>query len=103
MLEGDTELLLTDTAVLPMQVNGITLNLRPNSFFQTNTAVAAGLYRQAQQWISTSRPTRVLDLYCGVGGSRVARRPLGESGPAEILGIEVSPRRCSAPTTAPRN
>ena len=91
VLEGDTELLLTDTAVLPMQVNGITLNLRPNSFFQTNTAVASGLYRQAQQWISTSRPTRLLDLYCGVGGFALHAAQLGESGPAEILGIEVSP------------
>jgi 23S rRNA (uracil747-C5)-methyltransferase len=92
VLEGDTELVLTDTAVLPMEVNGITLNLRPNSFFQTNTAVAAGLYRQAQQWISATRPRRVLDLYCGVGGFALHAAVLGGDGEAaEVVGIEVSP------------
>ena len=49
VLEGDTESLSTDTAVLPMQVNGIMLNRETEQLFQTNTAVAAGLYRQAQQ------------------------------------------------------
>jgi 23S rRNA (uracil747-C5)-methyltransferase len=91
VLEGDIELVLTDAEVLPMEVNGITLNLRPNSFFQTNTAVAAGLYRQAQQWISNAAPRKVLDLYCGVGGFALHAAALGDRGPAEVVGIEVSP------------
>ena len=91
VLEGETEIVLTEAAVLAMQVNGITLTLRPNSFFQTNTAVAAALYRQAQQWISSTRPARVLDLYCGVGGFALHAALLGEDGPAEVVGIEVSP------------
>jgi 23S rRNA (uracil747-C5)-methyltransferase len=90
VLEGQTELVLTDNQVLPMEVNGITLNLRPNSFFQTNTAVAAGLYRQAQQWISELRPEQVLDLYCGVGGFALHAAVLADS-PAAVVGIEVSP------------
>ena len=91
VLEGDTELVLTEADALPMQVNKITLSLRPNSFFQTNTSVAAGLYRQAQQWISTARPTTVLDLYCGVGGFALHSPVLGGSRPAQVIGIEVSP------------
>ena len=35
-----------------MHVNGMDLHLRPQSFFQTNTAVAAALYRQAQEHIA---------------------------------------------------
>ena len=91
VLEGDTELVLTAGEVLPMEVNGITLNLRANSFFQTNTAVAAGLYRQAQRWFTAARPRAVLDLYCGVGGFALHAAVLGENGPAEVVGIEVSP------------
>ncbi|HET7799782.1 MAG TPA: methyltransferase domain-containing protein [Humibacillus xanthopallidus] len=91
VLEGDTELVLTDAQVLPMEVNEITLGLRPNSFFQTNTAVAAGLYRQAQQWFSSVQPRQVLDLYCGVGGFALHAAVLGDGGPAEVVGIEVSP------------
>jgi 23S rRNA (uracil747-C5)-methyltransferase len=91
VLEGDAELVLTHEDVLPMEVNGITLSLRPNSFFQTNTAVAAGLYRQAQEWISATRPEQVLDLYCGVGGFALHAAGLGAGGPAEVIGIEVSP------------
>ena len=34
-----------------MRVNGIDLHLRPQSFFQTNTEVAAALYRQAAAWV----------------------------------------------------
>lgn len=68
ILEGDTEFLLTDEDTLAMQVNDVTLYLRPGSFFQTNTAVAAALYRQARSWVDSTAPTTIADLYCGVGG-----------------------------------
>jgi 23S rRNA (uracil747-C5)-methyltransferase len=48
VLEGDAEIILSDADSLPMRVNDITLHLRPNSFFQTNTVVAAALYRQSE-------------------------------------------------------
>ena len=68
ILEGEREIPLTDEQVLTMRVNGIALHLRPQSFFQTNTELAAALYRQARDWADRSRPTSVWDLYCGVGG-----------------------------------
>ena len=87
--------------VLPMPVNGLTLNLRPNSFFQTNTAVAAGLYRQAQDWMREISPDAVLDLYCGVGGFAAARAAQADVG--RVLGVEVlTRRRAAAPSGRPR-
>ena len=89
LLEGQEEQVLTEQHSLPMRVNGITLHLRPQSFFQTNTTVAAGLYRQAQEWVSEVAPTSLWDLYCGVGGfalhALTADRP-----PLEVTGAEVS-------------
>jgi 23S rRNA (uracil747-C5)-methyltransferase len=68
VLEGDVELLLPGPDSLRMEVNGIPLHLKPRSFFQTHTELAAALYAQAARWIADSKPQRLLDLYCGVGG-----------------------------------
>ena len=68
VLEGDTEIALTPQTSLPMTVGDVTLQLGPRSFFQTNTTVAAALYRQARDWVDAAAPTVVWDLYCGVGG-----------------------------------
>ena len=43
VLEGDREVVLTEHDTLPMRLGAITLHLRPRSFFQTNTEVAAAL------------------------------------------------------------
>ena len=51
-----------------MRVAGIDLHLRPQSFFQTNTAMAAELYERARAWTAELAPASVWDLYCGVGG-----------------------------------
>jgi 23S rRNA (uracil747-C5)-methyltransferase len=89
LLEGEQEQVLTEHATLPMRVNGITLNLRPQSFFQTNTTVAAGLYRQAQEWLTAVAPASLWDLYCGVGGFALHALTTATP-PAEVTGIEVS-------------
>ena len=44
VLEGPVEHVLTDGDSLSMPINGIPLRLRPRSFFQTNTEVAAALW-----------------------------------------------------------
>lgn len=90
VLEGEEELLLAGDGVLVMRVNGIGLRLRPRSFFQTNTAVAAALYRQATAWIDEADPASLLDLYCGVGGfalhaARAGRRVAGVEVTAEAI------------------
>lgn len=68
VLEGEREIVLTERETLTMTVNGVDLHLRPQSFFQTNTAVASALYRQAAAWIEAVAPASLWDLYCGVGG-----------------------------------
>ena len=86
VVEGEREIVLTDQETLRMRVNGIDMYLRPQSFFQTNTEVAAALYRQAQEWVSEQAPASIWDLYCGVGGFA-----LHCGGAArEVVGIETS-------------
>lgn len=87
VLEGEEEVGLTPEASLPMRVNGLTLHLRPRSFFQTNTTVAAALYRQAEEWAAELAPTSVMDLFCGVGGFALhAARATG----SRVVGVETS-------------
>lgn len=86
VVEGDTEVLLTAAETLRMRVNGIDLHLRPQSFFQTNTDVAAALYRQGREWVDDAAPATVWDLYCGVGGFA-----LHVAGPdRDVVGVETS-------------
>ncbi|KTR08801.1 23S rRNA (uracil(747)-C(5))-methyltransferase RlmC [Curtobacterium luteum] len=84
--EGDQEIVLTEQETLPMRMGAVTMHLRPQSFFQTNTTVAAQLYAQASAWIDEVGPTSMWDLYCGVGGFALhAARP-GRA----VTGIESS-------------
>ena len=86
VLEGEREILLTDRETLRMRVNGIDLHLRPQSFFQTNTAMAAELYRLGRAWVGEVGPASVWDLYCGVGGFALHVAGAGVG----VVGIEVS-------------
>ncbi|MEP9362038.1 23S rRNA (uracil(747)-C(5))-methyltransferase RlmC [Nocardioides sp. CN2-186] len=84
VLEGDREIALTEQETLRMRVDGIDLHLRPQSFFQTNTAMAAELYRLGRTWVGEVGPASVWDLYCGVGGFA-----LSVAAPS-VVGIEIS-------------
>ncbi|GIG53636.1 23S rRNA (uracil(747)-C(5))-methyltransferase RlmC [Demequina activiva] len=86
VLEGEREVVLTERETLTMRVNGIDLHLRPQSFFQTNTAVASALYRQAAAWIEASAPASLWDLYCGVGGFALHGAAPGRT----VTGVETS-------------
>ncbi len=86
VLEGPREILLTEATTLPMRVNDVVLHLRPQSFFQTNTVVAAALYRQVRAWVDELAPGSLWDLYCGVGGFALHCAAPGRA----VLGIETS-------------
>jgi 23S rRNA (uracil747-C5)-methyltransferase len=85
ILEGEQELMLLGER-LTMRLNGLPLHLRPKSFFQTNDAVAAALYRQVRDWVDQVRPPAMLDLFCGVGGFALHCA----SPDRDTLGIELS-------------
>lgn len=87
VLEGPREILLGEQARLAMPVNGLTLYLRPQGFFQTHTAMAAALYAQARDWVAERRPATVWDLYCGVGG--FALHAAGDG--RQVHGVELEP------------
>jgi 23S rRNA (uracil747-C5)-methyltransferase len=86
VLEGDEEILLTPRRQLTMRLNGLALHLRPRSFFQTNSHVAAELYARARAWVNEIDPPSVWDLFCGVGGFALH----AADGRREVTGIELS-------------
>jgi 23S rRNA (uracil747-C5)-methyltransferase len=86
LLEGPEEVVLTEADTLPMRLNDITMHLRPQSFFQTNTEIASALYREAREWVREVAPASAWDLYSGVGG--FALHIAGDAG--EVVGIETS-------------
>lgn len=67
VLEGNQEEMLRGES-LRMNLDRVDLHLRPQSFFQTNTAVAVGLYNQVSEWVDAVEASNLWDLYCGVGG-----------------------------------
>lgn len=90
VLEGEEEIGLTEEASLPMTLDDITFHLRPRSFFQTNTEVAAALYRTARTWVAEADPASVLDLYCGVGGFAL-NAALAPGRARRVHGVEIAP------------
>ena len=87
-VEGDEEIILSERQTLPMQVNNLTLHLRPQSFFQTNTKVAEAMYAQGREWVREVAPRSLWDLYCGVGG--FALHAASVMGGGSVTGIEIS-------------
>jgi 23S rRNA (uracil747-C5)-methyltransferase len=87
VVEGPEEIVLSDARALRMDINGHGLLLRPQSFFQTNTTVAAGLYREATALAADVAPRTVWDLYCGVGGFALHLAGPGRT----VIGVESSP------------
>lgn len=91
VLEGEEEIVLTAEDSLAMRLDDITFRLRPRSFFQTNSVVAAGLYRQARDWVAAVDPSSVLDLYCGVGGFALNAAMAKGAHARRVEGVEVTP------------
>ncbi|KAB7896996.1 23S rRNA (uracil(747)-C(5))-methyltransferase RlmC [Rouxiella sp. S1S-2] len=86
ILEGETEIALTDQQALEEHFNQVPLFIRPQSFFQTNPQVAAALYATARDWVAERDISSMWDLFCGVGGFG-----LHCAGPeTQLTGIEIS-------------
>ncbi|WP_374007312.1 23S rRNA (uracil(747)-C(5))-methyltransferase RlmC [Leifsonia sp. LS-T14] len=86
VVEGERDVVLTRESALPMRLGPVSLRLRPQSFFQTNTAVATELYAQVSAWVDGIAPASVWDLYCGVGGFALHVAAPGR----RVVGVETS-------------
>ena len=95
IIEGDEEIALHGPQWLPVTQGRVQLKVRPQSFVQTNTAVASGLYEQVREWVANAEVAAssngphltVWDLFCGVGGFA-----LHVAGPGrQVTGVEVAP------------
>lgn len=85
ILEGREELFLTPAHRIEERFEGIPLFIRPKSFFQTNSLVAAKLYQSAAAWINETPISTLWDLFCGVGG--FALHCANET--REVVGVEL--------------
>ncbi|GAA1317820.1 23S rRNA (uracil(747)-C(5))-methyltransferase RlmC [Nonlabens tegetincola] len=93
VLEGEREEPLVGSALAMELGDGlepITLYLRPQSFFQTNTRVALALYEQAGAWVDRVDPASLWDLYCGVGGFALFTARSAAGAARDVLGVELS-------------
>lgn len=100
VLEGETEIFLTEQKVIEEVFNEVPLFIRPQGFFQTNPSVASELYRTAQSWVQALPITKFWDLFCGVGGFGLhCAKTLREKNPnVELTGIEISPSAIESAT-----
>jgi len=96
VLEGEREIMLTEHETLAMPLGDVTLHLRPQSFFQTNTAIARELYAQVATWVNETSPRSVWDLYCGVGGFALHCVAPGR----EVTGVEVAGQAIASATAS---
>lgn len=87
IMEGETEIFLTEQQALAERFNDVPLWIRPQSFFQTNPVVAAHLYATARDWVRQLPVNHMWDLFCGVGGFGLhCATPQ-----MKLTGIEIAP------------
>jgi 23S rRNA (uracil747-C5)-methyltransferase len=87
IIEGEQEIYLTEQQAIPEVLNKIPLWIRPQSFFQTNSAIAECLYLTAQHWVQPLAVQSIWDLFCGVGGFGLHCATKA----VKLTGIEISP------------
>ena len=94
IMEGEREIFLTAQQALAENFNGVPLAIRPQSFFQTNPAVASQLYATARDWVRQLPVNHMWDLFCGVGGFGLhCATP-----EMKLTGIEIAPEAIACAT-----
>lgn len=77
--------LLSGNQYLTEEINGFRYQIHPNSFFQTNSNMAAKLMKTVGDFAALTKTDRLLDIYCGLGFFAI-----GLGGAAkEAFGIEL--------------
>lgn len=77
--------LLHGDAFLTETVAGKTFFIHPNSFFQTNSLMAAKLLEKVAEFLGETKPRVLLDLYCGVGFFGISLADRAE----RVFGVEI--------------
>lgn len=86
VLEGDQEIVLTETDCIVHHFDQYSLFQGPRSFFQTHSEMALKLYQTFQDELSQLSIHSFLDLYCGVGAfSFFAAKHC-----SKVVGVEIS-------------
>lgn len=91
ILEGDKEIILSSKKFISHQTLGPTLFFSPQSFMQTNSAVASALYATSMEWLKPWGNKKALDLYCGAGGFALHMASKG----MQVKGVERNPAAIS--------
>lgn len=86
ILEGEEEIVLTESDCITHYVDSHVIYQGPRSFFQTNSKIALQLYRQFQFELRTLPVSSLLDLYCGVGAFSF----FAADSCSEVVGVEIS-------------
>lgn len=86
LLEGEEEIILSSSQTLIHLSGDIRLSFSPQSFMQTNSAVATHLYHTAADWLSPWKSAPILDLFCGAGGFALHLASKGHT----VLGVEIN-------------
>jgi 23S rRNA (uracil1939-C5)-methyltransferase len=81
---GHTERILHGRGTIHESMGGITFELSPRSFFQTNTSQAERLVEVVREEVGSDGHKVVYDLYCGTGLLGLAVTP----GDGELIGFE---------------
>jgi len=87
ILEGDTEIFITEKKSINHQLGNISFSLGPRAFVQTNQEVSTKLYETAADCVKGSGYKRFMELFCGQGAFSFFCAPYIDSG----LGIEINP------------
>jgi 23S rRNA (uracil747-C5)-methyltransferase len=98
VLEGPDEIVFTASDLLREELNTVPLYLTPQSFFQTNTAVAAALYAAATEWAAPLPAQQLWDLFCGVGGFGLHLASAAQGQSRSLTGIEIAPKAIASAT-----
>jgi 23S rRNA (uracil747-C5)-methyltransferase len=94
--EGAEELILSAESSIRCVLNEVEFWLPPGAFLQTNSDIAAELYRRARDWLAPAAGL-VIDLYCGVGA--FARHLVRAD--RRLIGVESNTRAIDAARRAP--
>ncbi len=87
ILEGEKEILLTETKAIHHNLGHVDMSLGTKGFVQTNQSVALKLYQTASDWVKELHPEKFAELFAGQGAFSF----FCASGFRTGLGIEINP------------